>query len=110
MSLEKKTVRDIDPAGKRVFVRCDFNVPLENGEITDDRRITEALPTIKYLLEKGAAVILASHLGRPKGVDPTFSLKPVAKKLSDLLGSEVRLLKDCVGPEVESACRALKPG
>lgn len=110
MSLQKKTVRDIDPQGKRVLVRCDFNVPLEAGEITDDRRITEALPTIKYLLEHGAAVILASHLGRPKGVTPEFTLAPVAKRLSDLLARPVTLLGDCVGPEVEAAAKAAKAG
>jgi len=110
MGLQTKTVRDLDVNGKRVLVRCDFNVPLENGQITDDRRITEALPTIKYLLEHGAAVILASHLGRPKGVTPEFSLKPVAARLTELLGKNVPLLPDCVGPEVEATCRALKPG
>ncbi|HEY3780212.1 MAG TPA: phosphoglycerate kinase [Fimbriimonadaceae bacterium] len=110
MLLNKKTVRDIDVAGKRVLVRCDFNVPLEGGQITDDRRITEALPTIKYLLEHGAAVILASHLGRPKGVTPEFSLAPVAARLTSLLGQNVPLLPDCVGPEVAAACKALQPG
>lgn len=110
MGLSKKTVRDIDVRGKRVLVRCDFNVPLENGSITDDRRITEALPTIKYLLEQGALVILASHLGRPKGVTPEFSLKPVAARLSELLGKDVPLLPDSVGPEVQAAVSAAKPG
>lgn len=110
MSLEKKTIRDIDVNGKKVLVRCDFNVPLENGQITDDRRITEALPTIQYLLEHGAAVILASHLGRPKGVTPEFSLRPVAERLSELLKLNVQLLTDCVGPEVQAACAALKGG
>lgn len=110
MALEKKTVRDIDPQGKRVLVRCDFNVPLEDGKITDDRRITEALPTIKYLIENGAIVILASHLGRPKGVTPEFSLKPVADRLSDLLGKEVPLLSDSVGPEVEARVKESQPG
>jgi phosphoglycerate kinase len=109
--LNKKTVEDIDPAGKRVLVRCDFNVPLDGDQITDDRRITEALPTIKYLLDKGAAVILCSHLGRPKkGPAPEFSLKPVAVRLKELLGKDVPLLADCVGPEVESACKSLKSG
>src|ERR1041385_180338 len=110
MNLDKKTVEDIDVHGKRVLVRCDFNVPLDGNRITDDRRITEALPTIKYLLDHGAAVILASHLGRPKGVTPEFSLAPVAKRLTELLGRNVPLLPDCVGPEVEAACQALKPG
>lgn len=93
-----------------MLVRCDFNVPLENGRITDDRRITEALPTIKYLLENGAAVILASHLGRPKGVTPEFSLAPVANRLSELLGFSVPLVHDCVGPETRATCESLKPG
>ncbi len=110
MALEKKTVRDIDPSGKRVLVRCDFNVPLEGRRITDDRRITEALPTIRYLLEHGAVVALASHLGRPKGITPEFSLAPVAKRLSELLGKNVPLLPDCVGFEVEKAVAEAKPG
>ena len=110
MSLSKKTVRDIDVTGKKVLVRCDFNVPLEQGKITDDRRITEALPTIKYLIEHGATVILASHLGRPKGVTPEFSLSPVAARLSELLGKKVPLLPDCVGPEVESLVGSAVPG
>jgi len=103
-------ITSLSVSGKRVLVRCDFNVPLENGEITDDRRITEALPTIKYLLENGAAVILCSHMGRPKGVTPEFTLKPVATRLSELLNQDVPLLPDCVGPEVEATCKALKPG
>ncbi|WP_025228595.1 phosphoglycerate kinase [Fimbriimonas ginsengisoli] len=108
--MSKKTVRDIDVQGKRVLVRCDFNVPLEGGAITDDRRITEALPTIKYLIDHQAIVILASHLGRPKGVTPEFSLRPVAARLSELLGKNVPLLPDCVGPEVKGAVDAAKPG
>ena len=110
MALSKKTVRDIDPKGKRVLVRCDFNVPLEEGRITDDRRITEALPTVKLLIEGGAVVALVSHLGRPKGVTPELSLAPVAKRLSELLGKAVPLLPDCVGPEVEKAVADAKPG
>jgi len=111
MPLDKKTVRDIDVRGKKVLVRCDFNVPLDGGTITDDRRITEALPTIKYLLENGAAVVLCSHLGRPKGGPaPEFSLKPVAARLSELLGKNVPLLPDCVGAEVDSTVGALMPG
>ncbi len=104
-----RTVRDLDVRNKRVLVRCDFNVPLENGEITDDRRITEALPTIKFLLAQGACVILCSHLGRPKGVTPEFSLKPVAERLTVLLGRKVELLPDCVGPEVQAAMSQLEP-
>ncbi len=111
MSLNKKTVRDIDVKGKRVLVRCDFNVPLDGQTITDDRRIVGALPTIQYILENGGSAVLCSHLGRPKGQPkPEFSLKPVAAKLTELLGQDVALLPDCVGPEVEKACKALKPG
>jgi len=105
------SIRDFDFSGKRVLVRCDFNVPLEDGKITDDRRITEAIPTITFLLEKGASVILCSHLGRPKGGPaPEFSLKPVAIRLSGLLYKEVPLLPDCVGAEVEAVCKGLKAG
>ncbi len=110
MSLNKKTVRDIDVTGKKVLVRCDFNVPLEEGKITDDRRITEALPTIKYLLENGATVILASHLGRPKGITPEFSLAPVAARLSELLGQNVPLLPDCIGDVVKQQVAASVSG
>ena len=86
----KKTIRDIDVSGKRVLVRCDFNVPMQDGKITDDIRITSALPTVKYLIENNAKVILMSHMGRPKGEPkPEFSLKPVADRLSQLLGKEV---------------------
>jgi len=92
-------------------VRVDFNVPMEDGRITDDRRIRESLPTIRYLLEQRARVVLASHLGRPKGrVDPAFSLQPVGQRLETLLGRAVRLLPDCVGPAVEAAVRAMQPG
>lgn len=110
MPLSKQTVRDIEPAGKRVLVRCDFNVPLENGSITDDRRITEALPTIRYLLERGAKVILASHLGRPKGVTPEFSLAPVAARLSELLGQPLPLLPDCIGSAVKAEIATMSGG
>lgn len=103
----KKTVRDIDVAGKRVLVRADLNVPLEDGKITDDTRIRESLPTIKFLLEKGAQVIVCSHLGRPKGVDPELSLAPVAGRMSNLLGSEVLFAEDCVGPAAEEAVASM---
>ncbi|MEN3000217.1 MAG: phosphoglycerate kinase [Armatimonadota bacterium] len=107
----KKTVRDIEVAGKRVLVRVDFNVPMQNGQITDDRRIRESLPTIQYLLERGAKVILMSHLGRPKGRrDPQYSLRPVAERLSQLLGRPVRFVEDCVGEAVEQAVQSLAPG
>lgn len=108
--MNKKTVRDLDASGKRVLVRCDFNVPLDGDRITDDRRIVEALPTIKRLHEQNAIVILASHLGRPKGVTPAFTLAPVAKRLSELLDQIVPLLSDCVGPDVAAAVAAAKPG
>ena len=111
MGLDKKTVHDIDVQGKKVLVRCDFNVPLKDGQITDDRRIEAAIPTINYLLENGAAVIVCSHLGRPKGgPSPEFSLKPVAARLGELLDLNVPLLPDCVGPEVEAACQNLQSG
>jgi phosphoglycerate kinase len=107
----KKTVRDISVKGKRVLVRVDFNVPLENGEVADDTRLRAALPTIRYLLEHGAALILMSHLGRPKGkINDELRLDPVARRLEELLGQEVIKLDDCVGAEVEKTARALKPG
>jgi phosphoglycerate kinase len=107
-----KTVKDIDVQGKRVIVRCDFNVPLDqNGTITDDKRIVESLPTIQYLLSKNAKVILMSHLGRPKGKPvPSMSLAPVAKNLSAHLGIPVKLAPDCVGPEVEKMTLGMKNG
>lgn len=105
----KKTVRDLQAQGKRVLVRCDFNVPMANGKITDDRRIREALRTIRYLVDHGAMVILCSHLGRPKGVTEEFSLAPIAEHLSTLLDQVVTLLPDCVGPQVQQACAAMKP-
>jgi phosphoglycerate kinase len=110
MTLEKKTVRDVDLNGKRTLVRCDFNVPLDGETITDDRRIVEALPTIRYLIDHGAITILISHLGRPKGVTPAFSLEPVAAKLGELLGKPVPLLPDCIGPFVAAAVASAKPG
>jgi len=108
----RMTVRDLDVAGKRVFVRVDFNVPLDGDlNITDDSRIVETLPTIKYLVERNAKVILAAHLGRPKGkVVPEMSLAPAAKRLGELLGKDVRLAPDCVGDEVKALCDALQPG
>lgn len=110
--MNKKTVKDIDLQGKKVFVRCDFNVPLdENGNITDNRRIVAALPTIKYLLDQNCKIILASHLGRPKGeFNPKFSLKPVANELSKLLGKEVKLAEDVVGPSAKELTSNVKEG
>lgn len=99
----KKTVRDIDVTGKRVLLRCDLNVPIENGMITDDTRIRESLPTIQYLIDHLATVILCSHLGRPKGVDESLSLAPVAGRLGNMLNREVLFTEDCVGPVAENA-------
>jgi 3-phosphoglycerate kinase len=111
-SLNKKTVRDINVAGKRVLVRVDFNVPLDKqtGEITDDTRIKAALPTIKYLIEHKAKVILCSHLGRPKGETPELTLKPVAQRLGKLLDQPVLIAGDCIGPRAEGVVAALKDG
>lgn len=107
----KQTVEDIDPAGKRVFLRVDFNVPMTDGKITDDTRIQAVLPTIQYLLDHGAAVILASHLGRPKGkVVPTLSLRPAADRLSELLRRPVDMAPDSVGPEVEALAGTMRMG
>jgi phosphoglycerate kinase len=110
--MAKKTVADIDVKGKRVLMRCDFNVPLdENQTITNDGRITKAMPTIRHILDGGASLILMSHLGRPKGEpDPKFSLAPVAKRLSELLGKDVTMAPDCIGDEVEAKAAAMKPG
>ncbi len=108
--MSKKTVRDVDVSGRRVFVRADFNVPLDGGRIANDQRIEATVPTISYLLEQGAAVILASHLGRPKGPDPALRMDPVAVRLGELLHRPVRKLNDCVGPEVASAVSAMRPG
>ena len=112
MQYNKKSVEDIDVAGKKVIVRCDFNVPQDDtGRITDDKRIVASLQTIKYLLAQKAAVILCSHLGRPKGqVNPKYSLKPVAERLTELLGQEVKLADDVVGESAKSLAAALKPG
>ena len=105
--MNKKTVRDIDPKGKRVLVRVDFNVPIKDGAVGDDTRIRAALPTLEYLLEHGAAVILCSHLGRPKdGPDPKYSLKPVAAHLGKLTGKPVAFAEDCIGPAAEKAAKA----
>lgn len=109
----KKTVRDIDVKGRKVIERCDFNVPMADGKITDDTRITSSLPTINYLLDQGAAVILMSHMGRPKGkADMNYTLKPVADRLSALLGRQVMFISspDVVDDKVKAAAAALKPG
>ncbi len=112
-ALNKKTIEDIDVKGKKVLVRCDFNVPLKDGEITNDKRIVAALPTIKYLAENGAKVILCSHLGRPKGeYKPEFSLAPVAARLSEYLGQDVKLAEDenVVGENAKAMAAALEDG
>ncbi len=110
-ALNKKTVEDLEVKGKKVLVRCDFNVKMENGVITSDKRIVASLPTIKYLIANGAKVILCSHLGRPKGeVVPEFSLAPVAARLSELLGQEVKMAKDVVGESAQALAADLKDG
>jgi phosphoglycerate kinase len=109
--MNKKTVKDIDLKGKRVLMRVDFNVPMQDGKVTDDKRIKASLPTIKYVLDQGASLILMSHLGRPKGgPDPEFSLRPAAEVLSSHLGIPVKMAPDTVGPEVETMAKELKPG
>ena len=109
--LNKKTVEDIDVKGKKVLVRCDFNVKMEDGVITSDKRIVASLPTINYLLDHGAKLILCSHLGRPKGeFKPEFSLAPVAKRLGELLGKEVKMAKDVVGESAQALAADLKEG
>jgi phosphoglycerate kinase (EC 2.7.2.3) len=108
--MNKMTVRDVDVRGRRVLVRVDFNVPIADGKVTDDTRIRATLPTLQYLLDQGAALIVMSHLGRPKKPDSAFSLRPVAERLSELLGRPVQMAPDCVGPEVEAMAAALQPG
>ncbi len=108
---DKLTLKDLDPAGKRVFVRVDFNVPLRDGRVADDRRIRESIPTIRWLLDHGGMPVLASHLGRPKGKPvPGMSLRPAADALAARLGAPVRFAADCVGPAAEQAAAALAPG
>src|SRR5579863_5274378 len=98
--MNKLTIKDLDLRGKRVFIRVDFNVPLKDGVVTDDTRIRETLPTLKLAIEKGGRLVLASHLGRPKGgPDPKYSLKPAAKKLAEMLGTPVVFAADCVGAD-----------
>ncbi len=107
----KKTIKDVDVQGKRVLVRVDFNVPIKEGKVGDDTRIRAALPTLTYLLDHGAALILCSHLGRPKGKpDPALSLKPVAEHLGELLDQKVAFAEDCIGPPAQTAAEKLQPG
>ncbi|HVB33813.1 MAG TPA: phosphoglycerate kinase [Patescibacteria group bacterium] len=109
--MEQLSIRDLPLQGKRVFIRVDFNVPLSDGKIQDDTRIVQTLETLRYALQQGASLVLASHLGRPKGQpDPAKSLRPVAERLGELLGRTVEFAPDCVGPEAERAAAALKPG
>ena len=109
--MNKKTVKDIDIKGKRVLMRVDFNVPMADGKVTDDKRIKAAMPTIQYVLDQGASLILMSHLGRPKGgSDPEFSLRAASETLASLLDRPVQMASDCVGPEVEKLAKAMKPG
>ena len=112
MNFNKKTVRDIDVRGKKVLIRCDFNTPIdENGHLTDERRIQGALPTLRYLITSGAAVIVVSHLGRPKGqYNPKYTLKPVANRLSELLKMPVTLANDVIGEDADHLCAAIQPG
>ena len=109
--MAKLTIKELDLRGKRVFLRVDFNVPLKDGVVTDDTRIRETLPTLRLAIEKGARLVLASHLGRPKGSrNEKYSLKPAAKKLEELLGKHIEFSDDCVGPEAESKSKSLKDG
>ncbi len=109
--MNKKTVKDIDLKGRRVLMRVDFNVPMQDGKVTDDKRIKASLPTIQYVLEQGASLVLMSHLGRPKGgPDPEFSLKAASEVLAGLLGRPVQMANDCVGADVEKMAKALRPG
>lgn len=111
MHMNKVTIEDIDIKGKRIFIRTDFNVPLDHDlNITDDTRIRSTLPTINYAIDEGATIILASHLDRPEGVNPRLSLAPVAKRLQRLLGKEVSFAPDCIGPQVQKMAARLKPG
>lgn len=109
--MDKKTVRDIDLKGKRVVMRVDFNVPIQEGKVADDTRIQKALPTIKYILDNGASLVLLSHLGRPKGeIKPEFTLKPVAERLEKLLGKKIKMASDCIGEKVVEEANNLNPG
>src|SRR3989339_192708 len=110
--MNKKTLRDVDVKGRRVLMRVDFNVPIKGGKVSDDTRITAAMPSIKYCLDNGASLVLMSHLGRPKGgkIEPDFSLRPVCDRLSELMKKPVAFADDCIGEEAKAKTMALKPG
>jgi phosphoglycerate kinase len=109
--LPKLTIERLPLSGKRVFIRADLNAPLEGGKVTDDTRLSAVIPTLRHALDAGASVVLASHLGRPKGgPDPKYSLRPVAERLGALLGRPVPLAPDCIGAETRAQAQALKPG
>ena len=110
--MNKKTIRDVDLNGRRVLMRVDFNVPIKDGKVSDDTRIAETLPTIRYILEHGASLVMMSHRGQPKGgkFDPEFTLKPAADRLSEILGRTVGFAPDCTGAETAAIVAALKPG
>src|SRR6202000_5112 len=109
--MNKLTINDLDLKGKRVFIRVDFNVPLKDGKVSDDTRIRETLPTLRLAIQKGGRLVLASHLGRPKGgPDPKYSLAPVATKLAEMLGPPVVFAADCVGDDAEAKSKALADG
>src|SRR6202035_2180420 len=109
--MNKLSIRDLEMSGKRVFIRVDFNVPLEGGRVSDDTRIRETLPTLRLAIERGARLVLALHLGRPKGTrNQKYSLKPAAKKLEELLGKRVEFVHDCVGADAEAKSKSLKDG
>lgn len=111
MAFKKQTIRDYDLQGKRVLLRADYNVPLDDaGKISDDYRIQQSLPTLKYLLEQKCSIVICSHLGRPEGTDPSLSLRPVAERLSKLLGKHVHFVPDTVGETAEAAAKSLRPG
>src|SRR5580704_1530222 len=109
--MKKLSIRDLEMKGRRVFIRVDFNVPMSAGKVTDETRIRETLPTLRLAIERGARLVLASHLGRPKGkLDPKYSLAPVAARLRELLAKPVEFASDCVGAEAESKSKALHDG
>ena len=109
--MNKLTIDDLDVRGKRVFIRVDFNVPLKDGVVTDDTRIRESIPTLRLIIQKGGRLVIASHLGRPKGgPEPKYSLRQVSKKLEELIGRPVRFSSDCVGPIPESKSKSLGDG